>query len=500
MWVQELDFSNNSLTGVPLDSLAAMPRLRLFLPRTTPSITSRRRRSSFARAAPFGLQCTGLPQESCSAFGGPYRVALDETAECILCDNIVLSVLALLIFIFAQVGVVILYASIVVANPRALENNIASISILFTLYDTTKILLQLRLIWPPEIERILAILVISPTLFKSARAECLFAFAEDYTFYYYNIAKLVLPMSQIFLVWGLRCLIGPWARKRSKQWLELASALEYWQVEELLEPLGAAGKSIDQLLKQQTIQNLVRTLDYVAHHQHTSFKQLTVAHIEALLKIGLDDATKIARKMTKKLSGRGLLKSAGKGGSNKRLGLRGRRDTFAVDHAGSSGDASKERPGRIVAMRQTLVAADELERLKRSLEEMRMSEHDRLVAADSLEDAHREITRKASPSSGPPTFLPATTFEGPKQGYVFKAAEKGLGYYAEPGSPASNPYGWARSPVAADEGGGAPAAATPTEPAPATGISSASAAVQIRRANHLLLQRRHQLQRRLRRP
>ena len=74
MWVQELDFSNNSLTGVPLDSLAAMPRLRTLLAahnsfdyESTPSELLR------ACAAPFGLQCTGLPQESCSAFGGPYR-------------------------------------------------------------------------------------------------------------------------------------------------------------------------------------------------------------------------------------------------------------------------------------------------------------------------------------------------------------------------------------------------------------------------------------------
>ena len=86
-----------------------------------------------------------------------------------------------------------LYSLAVVANPGALEGSIASISILFTLFDITKVLFRLQLEWPPLVERVFAYLTFSMTIFESARPECLFSFSsDDHTYYYYNLGKVRL--------------------------------------------------------------------------------------------------------------------------------------------------------------------------------------------------------------------------------------------------------------------------------------------------------------------
>ena len=68
-FIQELDISNNSLSGALLGSLDGLPRLKKlhvdhnhFEYGMTPEVVLK------ACSAPFGLECTGIPQESCSAF------------------------------------------------------------------------------------------------------------------------------------------------------------------------------------------------------------------------------------------------------------------------------------------------------------------------------------------------------------------------------------------------------------------------------------------------
>ena len=89
-WLQELDMSDNGLSGVPLDSLSAVPRLKKLLIANN--------RFEYQRMPPqlmqacdtplgIGLACTGLPPESCSAFEGPYRVSLERRATCMRCES-----------------------------------------------------------------------------------------------------------------------------------------------------------------------------------------------------------------------------------------------------------------------------------------------------------------------------------------------------------------------------------------------------------------------------
>ena len=411
-WVQELDFSNNSLLGIPLESLTAMPRLQTLLAannrfdyENTPYEVLR------ACSAPFGLQCTGMPQESCSAFDGPYRVALEEVAACVRCDSFIATVFATLLLIGVYVIITGLYSLIVIAYPAMLENNLATISILFTLYDMFKIVCELRIEWPDILKRALAALTLSVTLFDAARPECLFTFtSEDHTYYYYNTAKLCLPMCQIIAVWLVRCIIAPAARRRRRHWVELARTLERVHVEELLEPLGAAGiHSLDALRKQHTIQQLITTLHTVKGTTplaNSSFRNLTVAHIEALIQLGLLDENDITQHSPKmRGSTRNLLKQAAapsasadsnddasgcssNGGDSAppappsgKKPVR-RQDTFAVDMLASRAALSKERAPRehgrttvsaaaSATMHEGLMATVELDALKRAFAQIR---------------------------------------------------------------------------------------------------------------------------------
>ena len=419
-WVQELDFSNNSLLGIPLESLTAMPRLQTLLAannrfdyENTPYEVLR------ACSAPFGLQCTGMPQESCSAFDGPYRVALEEVAACVRCDSFIAAVFAMLMLISVYVVVVGLYSLIVIAYPAMLENNLATISILFTFWDVFKIVKELRIEWPDMLKRTLSTVTLSITIFDSARPECLFTFtSEDHTYYYYNMAKVCLPMCQIIAVWLVRCIIAPAARRRRRHWVELARTLERVHVEELLEPLGAAGiRSLDALRKQHTIQQLIATLHALkgsTRLANSSFRNLTVAHIEALIQLGLVDENDIPqhspkmRGSTRNLlsaSSRNLLKqaaapSASAGSTDDASGCSSnggegappappsakkpvrRQDTFAVDMLASRAALSKERAPRehgsttvsaaaSATMHEGLMATVELDALKQALAQIR---------------------------------------------------------------------------------------------------------------------------------
>ena len=49
-------------------------------------------------------------------------------------------------------------------------------------------------------------------------------------------------MSQLALLWAVRCAVGPCARRRARAWAELAQALEALDADDLLEPLGAGSR------------------------------------------------------------------------------------------------------------------------------------------------------------------------------------------------------------------------------------------------------------------
>ena len=293
-WVQELDLSNNRLMGRPMNTLAEFPRLqRLLISNNLFNYLSMPDELLRACAAPLGLVCTGLPQQSCSAVAGPYRVALEDfRGACVHCGSPMAALMGAVVMVFQQVVLGSGFALAVVAYPDLLQKHLSSFGLLLSFIDVAKILRHSRVPWSPTMRRVLSLLSISVSGYDEASPECLLDFLpEDVAYYYYYLARLLLAISQLVVLWLVRCATRPCARRRRAAWLQMATVLEKAGAEDLVPALDAASISSTRRLKRYgTIPELLVELRTATAKWDRPFDGFTQQQIGALRGLGLNPA------------------------------------------------------------------------------------------------------------------------------------------------------------------------------------------------------------------
>ena len=167
------------------------------------------------------VACTGVPPQSCRAFGTSWEVEGSVGRSCVQC---MLSppwpavMLVLMLLAFTVLGGA--YAWMLMRRPLALKHLSSTIAIVIAHLQTLTILAHLRLAWPASSKRVFSLVVVNGLQLEAARPECLlnahFNSAANGTattasdvpyFYLFAAARVVLPLVAILLLSSCRWLL-----------------------------------------------------------------------------------------------------------------------------------------------------------------------------------------------------------------------------------------------------------------------------------------------------
>ena len=220
-WLASLDISANELRGELPPCLASMPLASLSLAgnafeydEAPDAATSRLVLRCKTDA---GLACTGLPPDSCSAFGPEYRVRTDVPTKCVRCTDPT-AALALAGALLA--ALVLLVLCFVACSGRMqwlgarLDTTLNTATIFLCHLQTLAIVGSLQLQWPASIRRIMEAAGTNPFDMGGIRPECLLrgTAGGDSLYYGYAFARfglLLLLLYGVSLVQSLVKLCTP---------------------------------------------------------------------------------------------------------------------------------------------------------------------------------------------------------------------------------------------------------------------------------------------------
>ena len=95
-----------------------------------------------------GIDCIGLPPQSCLAFGAEYSVRTDLPERCVECVDRTMALFALLGLVAAFLFLAAIYVFMMLRHPKGLRKWVSSGSILISHLQTVAIVGSLRLAWP----------------------------------------------------------------------------------------------------------------------------------------------------------------------------------------------------------------------------------------------------------------------------------------------------------------------------------------------------------------
>ena len=168
------------------------------------------------------LQCIGLPDESCDAFGYDYRVDATVARSCLRCQGSGPALITLFVLPTACLLFVAWYAVRILRNVSAIRTWVPAFSILLLHLSTLSILLRLEFEWPSSVLALMSVMSLDPSQNEWARTECLSAGAStlsaaSFRYNYKLYLRLVLPMLLLVGVMLLRFVLDDGV-KRSKLW------------------------------------------------------------------------------------------------------------------------------------------------------------------------------------------------------------------------------------------------------------------------------------------
>ena len=195
--LRELDLASNRIGG-PLPAWVAqcdaLERIRLY----NNSFLYPHDDESAQRAVLDGLleecqeltvSCTGLPPLSCNAFGVDYVADSTDNSRCIRCTDPLLPLIGVGAVFVLALGALGFYTWLIQRYPQAMQQSVATATLIIDHLQTVSIVGNLKLLWPPAVHAVTSSFSFNVLEMMSAiRPECILRDAQDLSpFYIFNL-------------------------------------------------------------------------------------------------------------------------------------------------------------------------------------------------------------------------------------------------------------------------------------------------------------------------
>ena len=153
-----------------------------------------------------GLDCAGLPPQSCLAFGKQHVVRLDDSRQCAECAGRWIAFIANGVLLGLFMLALLAYFRVITKHPDALTKWVSTASIFVAHLQTLTIISRLQLAWPDSSQLAIGLLSFDALQFDALRPECMAS--ADVPFYYYiTIGKIGAPLLTLALLFVGRLIL-----------------------------------------------------------------------------------------------------------------------------------------------------------------------------------------------------------------------------------------------------------------------------------------------------